>query len=95
VIVLNETHLRLLLRDYLTYYHRDRTHLSLEKDAPEPRPVSAPTRAESSRYPRSEACIIGTHGWLRKVVRAHSGDRPRSGRFHVFAWLPSAPRLCL
>ena len=27
------------LRDYLTYYHRYRTHLSLEKDAPEPRPV--------------------------------------------------------
>ena len=42
VIVLNETHLRLLLRDCLTYYHRSRTHLSLEKDAPEPRPVDRP-----------------------------------------------------
>ena len=42
VIVLNETHLRLLLRDYLTYYHRCRTHLSLEKDAPESRPVERP-----------------------------------------------------
>jgi putative transposase len=39
VLVLSETHLRRLLRDYLTYYHRCRTHLSLEKDAPEPRPV--------------------------------------------------------
>jgi putative transposase len=39
VVVLNETHLRRLLRDYLTYYHRCRTHLSLEKDAPEPRAV--------------------------------------------------------
>ena len=42
VIVWNESHLRRLLRDYLTYYHRDRTHLSLEKDAPEPRPVERP-----------------------------------------------------
>ena len=37
VVVLNETHLRRLLRDYLAYYHRVRTHLSLEKDSPEPR----------------------------------------------------------
>ena len=42
MVVLNETHLRRLLRDYLTYYHRCRTHLSLEKDAPEPRPVERP-----------------------------------------------------
>jgi hypothetical protein len=37
--VLNETHLRRLLRDYVAYYHSVRTHLSLEKDSPEPRPV--------------------------------------------------------
>ena len=42
LVVLNETHLRRLLRDYLTYYHRVRTHLSLEKDSPEPRPVERP-----------------------------------------------------
>jgi hypothetical protein len=39
VVVLNETHLRRLLGDYLAYYHRVRTHLSLEKDSPEPRLV--------------------------------------------------------
>ena len=39
VVVLNETHLRRLLSEYLLYYHGARTHLSLEKDAPEPRPV--------------------------------------------------------
>jgi hypothetical protein len=39
-VVLNETHLRRLLREYLIYYYRGaRTHLSLAKDAPEPRPV--------------------------------------------------------
>jgi putative transposase len=41
-VVQNETHLRHLLRDYLTYYHRCRTHLSLEKDTPEPRLVERP-----------------------------------------------------
>jgi len=35
----NETHLRRLLREYLIYYHGARTHLSLAKDAPEPRRV--------------------------------------------------------
>jgi len=39
VVVLNETHLRRLLNEYLLYYHWARTHLSLDKDAPEPRPV--------------------------------------------------------
>ena len=39
VVVLNETHLRRLLSAYLIYYHGARTHLSLAKDAPEPRPV--------------------------------------------------------
>jgi putative transposase len=39
MVVLNETHLRRLLREYLAYYHRCRTHLALEKDAPEPRAV--------------------------------------------------------
>ena len=34
VIVLGEQHLRLLLRDYVAYYHEDRTHYTLGKDAP-------------------------------------------------------------
>jgi putative transposase len=42
MVVLNETHLRRLLRDYLAYYHRCRTHLSLDKDCPEPRAVQRP-----------------------------------------------------
>ena len=41
-VVLNETHLRRLLSEYLLYYHGARTHLSLEKDAPEPRLVEHP-----------------------------------------------------
>jgi len=43
VIVMNERHLRRLLRTYVTeYYHPCRTHLSLGKDAPEPRAVEPP-----------------------------------------------------
>jgi putative transposase len=42
VVVLNEQHLRRILTRYLAYYHRARTHLSLEKDAPDGRPVEPP-----------------------------------------------------
>ena len=41
VIVLNERHLRRVLGDYVAYYHRSRTHLALDKDTPESRPVDA------------------------------------------------------
>ena len=39
VIIFNETHLRQILASYVTYYHESRTHLSLNKDSPVPRPV--------------------------------------------------------
>jgi putative transposase len=40
VIVLNPAHLRRVLTIYTRYYHRSRTHLGLEKDASDPRPIS-------------------------------------------------------
>jgi putative transposase len=42
LIVFNETSLRRHLQGFTDYYHRTRTHLSLKKDAPEPRPVQPP-----------------------------------------------------
>jgi len=39
VIVLSENHLRRIVRQFLTYYHGTRTHLTLDKDAPEHRSV--------------------------------------------------------
>ena len=39
VIVLNEGHLRRLMREYVNYYHQDRIHDSLGKDTPMHRPV--------------------------------------------------------
>jgi transposase InsO family protein len=40
VIVINAAGLQRLLRQYTAYYERARTHLSLDKDAPIPRPVA-------------------------------------------------------
>jgi transposase InsO family protein len=43
VIVMNEGHLRRLLRKFVAeYYHRSRTHLSLCKDCPDPRSIELP-----------------------------------------------------
>jgi len=39
VVVLSHGHLRRLLKSYMGYYHRSRTHLGLGKDAPEPRGI--------------------------------------------------------
>jgi transposase InsO family protein len=52
VIVLNQAHLRGLLRRYVAeYYHPCRTHLSLEKDSPEPRPVEPPDMGQVLEFP--------------------------------------------
>ena len=40
VIVLNEGHLKRLMREYVRYYHEDRTHLALEKGTPGGREVT-------------------------------------------------------
>jgi putative transposase len=39
VLVLGERHLRRILTRYFSYYHQARTHLALEKDAPDLRPI--------------------------------------------------------
>jgi transposase InsO family protein len=41
VIVINDNHLRRLLKEYFRYYHESRTHLSLDKDAPHSRAVQS------------------------------------------------------
>ena len=39
IVIFNERHLRRVLPSYVDYYHRTRTHLSLAKDCPDPRPI--------------------------------------------------------
>ena len=52
VIVMNERHLRRLLRRFVDeYYHRCRTHLSLDKGSPEPRSVEPPEIGEVIELP--------------------------------------------
>ena len=43
IIVFNAQHLRGVLSSYISYYHRSRTHLSLDKDCPDQRPIQLPT----------------------------------------------------
>jgi putative transposase len=77
-IILNDVHLRRLVRDYISYYHADRIHDSLEKDTPAMRPVSSRpdqfARLVSLR--RIGGCIIDTTGrslpkevssWMRNL----------------------------
>ena len=51
VIVLSERHLRRTLKAYFDYYHRWRTHLSLEMDCPDPRPVHPPDQGTVHAFP--------------------------------------------
>src|SRR5271163_2061017 len=46
VVIFNERHLRRVLTSYRDYYHRSRTHLSLQKDCPDPRPVQSENQAK-------------------------------------------------
>ena len=40
-IIFNDRHLRRVLKEYFHYYHESRTHLGLEKDCPNTRPVQS------------------------------------------------------
>jgi putative transposase len=57
VIVLNENHLRRVLKEYLAYYHESRTHLGLGKDAPNTRAVEATNIGSVV----SEPVLVGLH----------------------------------
>jgi len=52
VIVINERHLDRILKEYFLYYHRSRTHLSLEKDCPETRAVEPPEMGKVIALPQ-------------------------------------------
>lgn len=51
VIVLNEQHLRRVLRTYLGYYHRTRCHLALARDAPAGRAIQGPEQGKVIAIP--------------------------------------------
>jgi putative transposase len=52
VIIFDERHLRRVLSDYFQYHHQSRTHLSLSKDCPEPRPIQPPSAGTVIAFPK-------------------------------------------
>lgn len=61
VIVFNENCLRRYLQSFTDNYHRSRTHLSLEKDTPEPRQIQQRAPGRSWPFLKSAACLIDTN----------------------------------
>jgi putative transposase len=51
LIIFNERHLRRVLSSYFQYHHRTRTHLSLDKDCPQPRPIQPPSAGKIVAFP--------------------------------------------
>jgi transposase InsO family protein len=51
IIVVNERHLKKTLRSYFDYYHTARTHLSLNKQCPNPRQVQPPEQGKVISFP--------------------------------------------
>jgi integrase-like protein len=77
VILINEAHLRRLLREYIDYYHDDRTHCGHGKQSPRHRATerAPPSRATVAALPRVGGLHHRYH-WHRAAYRRPR--RPRS-----------------
>ena len=64
VIVFHERSIRRILDSYFDYYHRSRTHLSLGKFSPEPRPIQPPEIGPVGQCRRSADCTTATNDGL-------------------------------
>ena len=65
VVVIGERHLRQILSKYVDYYNGTRTHLSLAKDAPEPRSVQLPSQGRVVKVSRVDGLH---HEYLRRAA---------------------------
>jgi transposase InsO family protein len=65
MIAVNERQLRRVIRSYVDYYHKDRTHLGLEKDTPEERYVEPRETGEVVAIPR----VGGLHHRYSREMR--------------------------
>jgi transposase InsO family protein len=52
VIIFGERHLRGVLSSYFQYYHKTRTHLALDKDCPESRPIHPLSAGKIIAFPQ-------------------------------------------
>jgi putative transposase len=65
LLVLGERHLRRILTHYFAYYHQARTHLALDKDAPDLRSIELPAAGKIVQLPE----VGGLHHrYLRQVA---------------------------
>ena len=64
ILIVNERHLRRVLMSYVAYYHQSRTHLSLDKDCPEPRPIQPPAISKIIARPQ----VGGLHHRYERVA---------------------------
>jgi hypothetical protein len=52
IIIFDERHLRRVLSAYFQYHHQSTTHLSLNKDCPEPRPIQPLSASAVIAFPQ-------------------------------------------
>ena len=64
MIILNENHLRRILRDYFDYYNNSRPHQSLGRNAPNPREIEPPEKGKIVAIPK----VGGLHHLYRRVA---------------------------
>jgi transposase InsO family protein len=64
IIVLNERQLKRILTSYFSYYHRWRTHLSLEMDSPGSRRVQRPGSGNIVQFPE----VGGLHHHYERIA---------------------------
>ena len=64
MIILNENHLRRILRDYFDYYNNARTHQSLGGNAPNPREMENPKEGKIVSIPQ----VGGLHHLYKRVA---------------------------
>ena len=101
VLVLGEPHLRRILTRYFAYYHQTRTHIALDKDAPEFRPIELPAAGKIVQLPE----VGGLHHRYfrpRSPAPVRKGSHPRPPRarlippavvrsLRILPYVPSGP----
>jgi Integrase core domain len=89
VIVWNARGLQRILNAYVAYYHRSRTHLSLDKDAPVPRQSAAPSEGPVVSIRKSVVFTTDTNAERR---RTHLRPRASSPANNRTTWALAAAR---
>jgi transposase InsO family protein len=102
IVIYNERHLRRVMTSYRNYYHRSRTHLSLEKDCLDPRPIQLESRAkviaiaevggrQLDSQPRTQG-LRSDHEWAcrKRAKETVLGDSYLSGEHGVPANLTAS-----